>query len=173
LVGFTPEAVDAKSIASSVGKSYDPSFDWDGLSRIRDRWPRKLLVKGILHPEDARRAAQLGCDAVIVSNHGGRQLDTAIGSLDALPAVIAAVGDRMDVLVDGGVRRGTDILKALALGAKAVMIGRPLLYGVCAGGEAGASRVLHILHDEMVRCMKLSGRAAVAAIDKTLLRTQP
>lgn len=173
LVGFTPEAVDAKSIASSVGKSYDPSFDWDGLARIRDQWPRKLLVKGILHPEDARRAAQLGCDAVIISNHGGRQLDTAIGSLDALPAVIAAVGSRMDVLVDGGVRRGTDILKALALGATAVMIGRPLLYGVSAGGEAGASRVLHVLHDELVRSMKLAGRTGIADVDASLLRAAP
>lgn len=171
LVGFTPEAVDAKSIASSVGKSYDPSFDWNGLARIRDIWPRKLLVKGILHPEDARRVADLGCDGVIVSNHGGRQLDGAIATLDALPAVVDAVGDRIQVIMDGGVRRGTDIVKALALGAKAVMVGRPALYGVCAGGEAGASRMLHILHDEMVRCMRLSGLSSTASIRDLLLNT--
>lgn len=173
LVGFTPEAVDVKSIASSVGKSYDPSFDWDGLARIRDLWPRKLLVKGILHPMDARRVADLGCDGVIVSNHGGRQLDTAVATLDALPAVVAAVGDRLDVLVDGGVRRGTDIVKALALGATAVMVGRPALYGVAAGGEAGVARMLFILHDEMVRCMRLSGRPCVGAIDQSLLNKLP
>lgn len=170
LVGFTPEAVDVKSIASSVGKSYDPTFDWEGLARIRDVWPRKLLVKGILHPQDALQVAELGCEGVIVSNHGGRQLDTAVPTLDALPSVVSAVGDRLDVLVDGGVRRGTDIVKALALGATAVMIGRPALYGVCAGGEAGAARMLYILHDELVRCMRLSGRACIARIDESLLR---
>lgn len=171
LIGFTPEAVDAKSIASSVGKSYDASFDWEGLARIRDLWPRKLLVKGILHPDDARRAANLGCDGVIVSNHGGRQLDGAIATLDALPAIVAAVGLRMDVLMDGGVRRGSDIVKALALGAKGVMVGRPLLYGVSAGGEIGAARALHILQDEMTRCMRLSGLASVSEIQHSLLNT--
>jgi len=169
LVGFTPEAVDAKSIASSVGKSYDPAFDWDGLARIREAWPRKLLVKGVLHPADAARVAELGCDAVIVSNHGGRQLDGAIAALDALPAVVQAAGGRIEVLMDGGVRRGSDIVKALALGANGVLVGRPALYGVCAAGEAGASRMLHILHDELARCMVLCGVTAVGAIDGGLL----
>ena len=171
LIGFTPEAVDAKSIASSVGKSYDSSFDWDGLARLRDLWPRKLMVKGILHPDDARRAADLGCDGVIVSNHGGRQLDGAIATLDALPAIVAAAGTRLDVLMDGGVRRGADIVKALALGAKGVMVGRPLLYGVSAGGEEGAARALYILQDELTRCMRLSGIASVSEIRQSLLST--
>lgn len=171
LIGFTPEAVDAKSIASSVGKSYDPAFDWEGLARIRDLWPRKLLLKGILHPDDARRAADLGCDGVIVSNHGGRQLDGAIATLDALPAIVAAAGTRLDVLMDGGVRRGADIVRALALGAKGVMVGRPLLYGVSAGGEAGAARALHILQDELKRCMQLSGLASMSDIHPSLLNT--
>ena len=164
LIGFTPEAVDAKSIASSVGKSYDPSFDWPSLARIRDAWPRKLLLKGVLHPEDAVLAAKAGCDGVIVSNHGGRQLDSAVATLDALPGVAAAVGGRMEVLLDGGLRRGGDIVKALALGAHGVMVGRPALYGASAAGQAGVARMLQLLHDEMTRTMRLAGRTSVAGL---------
>ncbi|MEI2415861.1 alpha-hydroxy acid oxidase [Orrella sp. JC864] len=173
MAGFVPDAVDASTIASSVGKNYDPAFVWEDLRRIRDRWPGPLLIKGVLHPEDARRAAELGADAVIVSNHGGRQLDGAAAALQALPAVAQAVGDRLQVLVDGGVRRGADIVKALALGADAVMVGRPMLYGVSAAGQAGAERALFLLREELVRALRLTGVADVSRIDGSVLFRGP
>jgi (S)-mandelate dehydrogenase len=171
LEGFTPAAASAASQASSVGRNYDPSFDWDRLKEIRDYWPRKLIVKGIVRPDDAQRAAALGVDAVVVSNHGGRQLDDGIATLDALPDVAAAVGDKVTVLVDGGIRRGRDVVKALALGAKGVLIGRATLYGACAAGEAGASRAIEILREELVRTMSLCGVTQVSDIGRDLVRT--
>lgn len=173
LIGFTPDAVDIGTIASSVGKQYDPAFDWNAFRPIRDRWPGKLLIKGILHPQDAVLAADAGCDGVIVSNHGGRQLDGAIATLDALPEIAAAVGNRISVLVDGGVRRGSDVLKALALGAHAVMVGRPALYGVCAGGQDGVARAIAILQDELVRAMRLAGTPTLADISPALVTARP
>ena len=153
LIGFTPESTSTAGIASSVGRNYDASFDWDSLKAMRDNWPKKMLVKGIAHAEDAERIASIGCDGVVVSNHGGRQLDGSIATLDALPPIARAVGSRISVLIDGGIRRGGDVVKALALGARAVMIGRATLYGACAAGEAGATRALEILSDELrVRC---------------------
>jgi (S)-mandelate dehydrogenase len=169
LIGFTAEAVTATAIASSVGRSYDPTFDWDGLKAIRDAWPRKLIIKGVAHPQDAAKALALGCDAIVVSNHGGRQLDGGIATLDALPAVVESVRGRVPVLVDGGVRRGVDVVKALALGAQAVMIGRATLYGACAAGEAGAARALEILRSELARAMQLCGAHKVSAIESDLL----
>ncbi|MBN9427292.1 MAG: alpha-hydroxy-acid oxidizing protein [Burkholderiales bacterium] len=169
LVGITPTATDTRGIASTVGRNYDPSFDWSALREVRDAWGGKLIVKGIVRPDDAIRAAELGADAVIVSNHGGRQLDGGVATLDALPGVVAAVGQRVEVYVDGGVRRGVDVVKALALGARAVLIGRPTLYGVCAGGEAGALRALEILRSEFVRAMQLCGVTSVAQIGPDLL----
>lgn len=168
LFGFTPDAVSSTSIASSVGKSYDAGLDWDVLRQVRERWPRKLLIKGILHPEDAVLAADHGCDGVIVSNHGGRQLDCAIASLDALPAIAQAVNGRISVLLDGGVRTGVDVIKAIALGADAVMVGRPMLYGVCSGGEVGARRAIELLQDEMLRAMRLCGVRTVGEIRQRL-----
>ena len=169
LLEFAPDTKDTAQLASSVGRSFSASFDWAGLAEIRAAWPRKLVLKGVLRADDAERAAALGCDALVVSNHGGRQLDGGSASVAALPAVVAAVGGRCPVLVDGGVRRGVDILKARALGAEAVLIGRPALYGVCAAGEAGARHALEILHDELVRGMRLCGVTAVAAISRDLL----
>src|SRR5690606_33224243 len=151
MIGFTPDAESATQIATSVGKNYDPSFDWSAFAEIRRQWPRKLLIKGVLHPEDAKRAVELGCDGIIVSNHGGRQLDGAIASLDALPHIVSAVNNNAEILIDGGIRRGSDVIKALALGANAVMVGRPALYGVCAAGEEGVSRAIAILEEELVR----------------------
>jgi (S)-mandelate dehydrogenase len=168
LAGFTPEA-SATAVASSVGRSYDPSFDWDAFKAMRDTWPRKLIVKGIVRPDDAERAVAAGCDAIVVSNHGGRQLDGGIATLDALPGVVAAAGGRASVLIDGGVRRGVDVLKALALGAEAVLVGRATLYGACIGGEAGAARALAILQEEFVRSMQLCGARQVAEIGPELL----
>ena len=169
VASFAPEATNIAEIASSVGRFWDADFDWDGLKQMRERWPRKMLVKGILRADDAERLAAMGCDAVVVSNHGGRQLDGAVASLDALPAIVRAVKGRMSVLVDGGVRRGVDVVKALALGAEAVMLGRATLYGACAAGEAGAARALEILRDELVRSMQLSGVRSVSEIGPDLL----
>ena len=169
LIGYTAEATSAAAIASSVGGNYDPSFDWDSLKAMRDGWPRKLIVKGVTRPEDAERLAALGCDAIVVSNHGGRQLDGGVATADALPAIARAVGSRVDVLVDGGIRRGRDVVKALALGARAVMIGRATLYGACAGGEAGAARAVTILRDELERSMRLCGVRSVREIAADLI----
>ncbi len=169
LAGFVPQNASAAAVGSSVGRNYDPSFDWDDLKVMRDRWPRKLLVKGIAHPADAERLVGLGADAIIVSNHGGRQLDGSIATLDALPGVVSAVNGKAEVLVDGGVRRGADVVKALALGARAVLVGRATLYGACAGGEAGAKKALAILTDEFRRTMQLCGVTKVDQIGPDLL----
>ncbi len=159
----------ASAIASSVGRNYDPSFDWARLEQVRALWPRKLIVKGVAHPEDAARLATLGADAVVVSNHGGRQLDGGAATLDLLGPVVAAVNGRIPVLMDGGVRRGTDVIKALACGAQAVLVGRATLYGAVAAGLPGAQRALDILRDEIERGMRLCGVQQVAQIDRELL----
>ena len=169
LVGLEKQATNASAIASSVGRNYDPSFNWDSLQKIRDSWPRKLIVKGILSPHDAQRVATMGCDAVVVSNHGGRQLDGAVATFDALPAVVRAVDGKIPVLLDGGIRRGSDILKALALGAQGVMLGRATLYGVSAAGEAGASRAITILKDELTRTMQLCGVRQFSEVNGSLV----
>ena len=169
LVGLEKQATHATAIASSVGRNYDPAFNWESLQKIRDSWPRKLIVKGILNPGDAQRVAAMGCDAVVVSNHGGRQLDGAVATFDALPAVVRAVDGKIPVLLDGGIRRGSDILKALALGAQGVMLGRATLYGVSAAGEAGASRAIAILKDELTRTMQLCGARNLNEIDACFL----
>lgn len=160
---------NVNTAASTVGRNYDPSFDWDDLGRIRDAWKGKLVVKGIARGEDARRLADLGVDAVAVSNHGGRQLDGALPSLYCLPEVRAAVGRRVEVLVDGGIRRGSDIVKALALGADAVMVGRAILYGLAAGGSHGAHRALDVLAQELRRTMQLLGTPEPGAIGAHLI----
>lgn len=169
LIGLETQTTDSTAIASSVGRNYDPCFDWVSLQKIRDGWPRKLIVKGILRPGDAARLAAMGCDAVVVSNHGGRQLEGAVATFDALPGVLQAVGGRIPVLLDGGVRRGSDIFKALAMGAKGVMLGRATLYGAVATGEAGAGRALAILKDELVRTMQLCGVRSVGDADASLI----
>jgi (S)-mandelate dehydrogenase len=171
LEGFEPEPARPGTIASSVGDHLDPAFDWDRLKALRDSWPRKLVVKGVLRADDAERMAALGCDAVVVSNHGGRQLDGAIATLDALPEIARAVGRHTTVLFDSGVRRGGDIVKARALGARAVLVGRATLYGVAAAGEAGARRALEILADELVRTMQLCGVTRFEDIGKELIAT--
>jgi (S)-mandelate dehydrogenase len=173
LVGLETKATSSTAIASSVGRNYDPSFNWDSLQKIRDTWPRKLIVKGILGPEDAMRVAAMGCDALVVSNHGGRQLDGAVATFDALPRVVEAIHGRIPVLVDGGIRRGGDIFKALAMGAEGVLVGRATLYGVAAAGEAGAVRALTILKDELMRTMQLCGVRTVGEIDASLIFGEP
>ncbi|RTE65298.1 alpha-hydroxy-acid oxidizing protein [Amphritea opalescens] len=142
----------------------DTLLDWEKVARIRDQWPGKLILKGVLHPDDAIHAQQLGFDGVVVSNHGGRQLDGALSSIAALPAIAAAVGGEMDLLLDSGVRRGSDIAKAAALGVQGVMLGRATLFGVAAGGELGATRVLDILEEELQRCLNLMGVQRLAEL---------
>jgi (S)-mandelate dehydrogenase len=167
--GYKFSSTKMTDIATAVGREMDAAFDWEELKRLRDLWPRKLVLKGVERPDDAERAAALGCDGVVVSNHGGRQLDGAVPTLEALPAVARAVGHRMTVLLDGGVRRGVDILKARALGAQAVLVGRATLFGVMAGGEPGAQRALQILSGELERAMKLCGVRAIADIGPDLI----
>ena len=147
----------------------DRALTWDALARIRDRWPRKLIVKGLLCVEDIVRAAEIGVDGVVISNHGGRQLDWAVAPLDLLPDARRGVGDRIAILVDGGIRRGSDVIKAVALGADAVLAGRALLYGVAAAGRAGAKRALDILRQEIDRDLGLLGVRSIAELAPDLL----
>lgn len=145
------------------------ALDWSDMAWLRTIWPRKLLIKGVLAADDARLALQHGADGVVVSNHGGRQLDGALAAIDALPAIVEAVGTRMPVLFDSGVRRGSDIVKALALGADFVFTGRATLYGAAAGGEAGVARALELLRSETDRVMALIGCNTVAELDRRYL----
>ncbi len=145
------------------------ALDWSDMAWLRTIWPRKLLIKGVLVADDARLALQHGADGVVVSNHGGRQLDGARAAIDALPAIVEAVGGRMPVLFDSGVRRGSDIVKALALGADFVFTGRATLYGAAAGGEAGVARALELLRTETDRVMALIGCSTVAELDRRFL----
>jgi (S)-mandelate dehydrogenase len=169
LAGYRFSTPVGTDIVTAVGREMDAGLDWEYVKQLRDQWPGKLLLKGVERPDDAERAAAVGCDGVVVSNHGGRQLDGAAATLDALPHVARAVGGRMTVLLDGGVRRGVDILKARALGAQAVLVGRATLFGVMAGGEPGARRALEILATELERAMKLCGVRSVAEIGPELL----
>jgi lactate 2-monooxygenase len=148
----------------------DPAKTWDDLVWPREQWDGPIALKGVLHPDDARKAADAGMNGVIVSNHGGRQIDGEISALDALPEVVAAVGDRMDVLLDSGVRTGSDVIKALALGARAVLIGRPYVYGLGLGGEDGVRHVLRSLLAELDLSMALSGITRPDELDPSVLR---
>jgi L-lactate dehydrogenase (cytochrome) len=157
IVGHAPGVKDTRALASWTSEQFDPTLNWDDVKRIKGQWGGKLIVKGILDPEDADLAAKSGADALIVSNHGGRQLDGTISSIAALPAVAAAVGDRIEVFMDGGIRSGQDVLKALALGAKGVFIGRPYIYGLGAMGEAGVAKALECIRRELDVSMALCG----------------
>jgi isopentenyl diphosphate isomerase/L-lactate dehydrogenase-like FMN-dependent dehydrogenase len=145
-------------------------FTWEDVKWIRDQWSGPLLVKGILSGDDAVLAADVGVDAVVVSNHGGRQLEGAPATLRVLPEVVAATAGRVEVLVDGGVRRGGDVLKAVAMGARAVLIGRAYLYALAAAGEAGVDRMLQIFKVDMTRSMALMGCPSVSELDRSWLQ---
>jgi 4-hydroxymandelate oxidase len=151
----------------------DATVTWEVLERLREITSLPIVVKGILTVDDARRAVDRGARAVVLSNHGGRQLDGAVTGLDALPEVVEAVGARAEVYVDGGVRRGRDVLIALALGARGVGIGRPVLWALAAGGEAGVARLLTLLNNELAVSMMLAGRRSVAEIDRSLVTRRP
>lgn len=161
------------SFSAYVHDLFDPTLTWGAVEWLRAQTTLPVVVKGILTAEDARMAVEHGVEAVIVSNHGGRQLDGAVASIDALPDVADAVDGRAEVLMDGGVRRGTDVLKALALGARAVCIGRPYLWALAAAGEAGVRDVLRILREELSLAMALSGRPSIASVDRSLIRRSP
>jgi 4-hydroxymandelate oxidase len=150
----------------------DPKLTWDDIEWLRSQTRLPLILKGVLSPDDARRAAAAGVSGLIVSNHGGRNLDTLPATIDALPAIVAEVAGRMPVLVDGGIRRGTDILKALAFGASAVLIGRPYIFGLAVGGAEGVTRVIAILRREFEMAMALTGRPSIASIDPSVIFRQ-
>jgi (S)-mandelate dehydrogenase len=145
-------------------------LDWDSIKALRDRWRGKFVLKGLLHPDDAERALALGADGVVVSNHGGRALDSSCATIEALPDIVAAVGGRMTVFLDSGIRRGSDVIKAVALGADAVLAGRAPLYGLAAAGEPGVARALELLKAETARTMAMLGARSLAEVDKSLLR---
>lgn len=159
----------ASATWTTAAPAVEAALTWDDLDWLASLSPLPVIPKGILHPADAAIAVEHGAPAVIVSNHGGRQLDSAIATLDALPAVVAAVSGRAEVLVDGGIRRGTDVLKALALGARAVLIGRPVLWGLAVGGEAGVRHVLELLRTELALDLLLCGLVSPADVDHHLL----
>ena len=145
---YAGEGASADDVANLVASQVTAPLNWDNVARYRDMWPRNLVIKGIMHPDDAVRAAELGCDGIVVSNHGARQLDRAPGAIEALPGIVDAVGDRMTVMLDSGVQRGSDIVTALCLGAKFVFVGRATLYGVAAGAVPGAAKAIDILRKE-------------------------
>jgi L-lactate dehydrogenase (cytochrome) len=165
LVGRGAAAGDSVTLATYLNTQFDPTLSWSDLEWLRGVWSGPIVVKGILRPEDATQAVDAGAAGIGVSNHGGRQLDHAPSAITALPAVVDAVGDRAEVFVDGGVRRGSDVLKAIALGARACLVGRALLYGLAAAGDAGAARALTILSDELKLALALAGCQSLDQLD--------
>ncbi len=160
-------------LAAHVQAMFEPRLGWSEVAWVRENWSGPMLLKGVLHPAEAERAVALGIDGIIVSNHGGRQLDRCPGSIEALPEIARRLEGRVPLVLDGGVRRGVDILTALALGASACMLGRPALWGLACGGEAGATRALALLQEELARAMTLCGVREIAAIGPELLSPQP
>ncbi|MEM7137397.1 MAG: alpha-hydroxy acid oxidase [Myxococcota bacterium] len=164
------DAADGESgLAAYFANLLDPSLSWNDLDWLRSISPMPVLIKGVVRADDARRAVDHGTNGIVVSNHGGRQLDTSIATIEALPAIADEVGAEVPLLLDGGVRRGTDVLKAVALGASAVLVGRPVLWGLAAGGQAGVEHALGLLRDEIDLAMALAGAPNVAAITADLL----
>ena len=173
IVGHVKGVKDMRELSAWTAEQFDPTLSWDDVKRIKDRWGGKLILKGILDPVDAELAAQSGADAIIVSNHGGRQLDGAISSISALPTIARAVGSRIEVLMDGGIRSGQDVIKALALGAKGVFIGRAFIYGLGAMGQAGVATALEIIRKELDTTMALCGLRDVRQVTADILAKPP
>ena len=166
IVGHAKGVGDMSSLASWTNEQFDPQLDWSKVARLRDKWGGKFILKGILDVEDAKMAADFGADAIIVSNHGGRQLDGALSAIRMLGPIVEAVGDRIEVQFDGGIRSGQDVLKALALGAKGTYIGRAFVYGLGAMGEAGVTKALEVIHRELDITMALCGERNVADLGR-------
>ncbi len=173
VVGHVQGVDDIASLGAWTTEQFDPTLNWSDIDWIRERWGGKLILKGILDPEDAREAVRVGADALIVSNHGGRQLDGAPSSIAALPAIVDAVGDDIEVHLDGGIRSGQDVLRALCLGARGTYIGRAFIYGLGALGEAGVSRSLEIIRHELDMTMGLCGVSRVADLGRHNLLDPP
>ena len=169
IVGHTEGASNASSLAAWTNEKFDAGLDWARVKELRDMWEGPVILKGIMDVEDAKKAVEVGVDAIVVSNHGGRQLDGALSSIRALEPIVNAVGDKLDVYLDSGIRSGQDILKAMAMGAKGTMIGRSYIYGLGAMGEAGVTKALEVMQKELDISMALCGRSDINAVDKSIL----
>ena len=169
IVGHVSGVADMGSLSSWTASQFDPALSWDDVQWIKNRWGGKLIIKGIMDAEDAKLAAQSGADALIVSNHGGRQLDGAPSSIEALPGIVDAVGSQIEVHMDGGIRSGQDVLKARALGARGVYIGRAMLYGLGAMGQAGVAKAIDIIHKELDITMAFCGHTQIDRVNRDIL----
>ena len=169
LVGHVKGVSDVKSLAAWTNEQFDPRLSWADVAWVKEQWGGKFILKGIMDVEDAKLAVAAGADAIVVSNHGGRQLDGAPSSIEALPAIVAAVGHQTEVWMDGGIRSGQDVLKAWALGARGTMIGRAMVYGLGAMGEAGVTKALQIIHKELDITMAFCGHTDIQNVDKRIL----
>ena len=169
IVGHVKGVKDMSSLADWTVSQFDASLSWDDVKEIRKQWGGKVIIKGILDAEDARAAVNVGADAIVVSNHGGRQLDGALSAIKALPAIVDAVGDKAEVWMDGGIRSGQDVLRAIAMGAQGTLIGRAFLYGLGAGGQDGVTQALEIIHKELDLTMGLCGQSELRKVDSSIL----
>lgn len=169
LVGHVKGVSDMSSLAAWTNEQFDPRLNWDDVAWVKERWGGKLILKGIMDVEDARLAAKSGADAIVVSNHGGRQLDGAPSSIHALPAIVSEVGSAIEVHMDGGIRSGQDVLRAWALGARGCWIGRAMVYGLGAMGEAGVTKALQIIHKELDVTMAFCGHTQIGHVDRRIL----
>lgn len=170
IVGHAQGVTDVSSLAAWTAEQFDPRLNWDDVKRIKELWGGKLVLKGVMEPEDARMAAESGADALVVSNHGGRQLDGAPSSIKVLPDIVSAVGKNIEVWMDGGIRSGQDVLRAVALGAKGTLIGRSFLYSLGAAGEAGVTKCLQMLAKELDLTMAFCGHNDINKVDASILR---
>jgi L-lactate dehydrogenase (cytochrome) len=173
LASVLGESTGIEDYFAWMRNNFDPSISWKDLEFIRQEWSGPLIIKGVLHVEDAREVVRLGADGLVVSNHGGRQLDGAASTAKALPSIAQAVGQDITVLADGGVRSGLDVVRLLALGAKGVLLGRAWAYALAAGGEAGVARMLRLLSAEMRVAMALTGVTSIGQIDRSILFEPP
>ena len=169
IVGHVSGVSDTSSLSEWTQTQFDPALDWDKISKIKEYWGGKVILKGILDKEDAKMALQVGADAMIVSNHGGRQLDGAISSIEALPSILEAVGDKIEIHLDGGVRSGQEILKAVAMGAQGTYVGRPYIYGLGAYGEKGVTLALELIQNELDISMALCGYKNIKDVDQSAI----
>ncbi len=169
LVGHVKGVSDMSSLAAWTNEQFDPRLSWPDIAWVKEQWGGKLILKGIMDAEDARLAVASGADAIVVSNHGGRQLDGAPSSIEALPAIVAEVGSQIEVWMDGGIRSGQDVLKAWALGARGTMIGRAMAYGLGAMGEAGVTKALQMIHKELDTTMAFCGHTQLSNVDRSIL----
>ena len=170
IVGHASGVSDTSSLSAWTSQQFDPALSWDDVAWIKDKWGGKIIIKGIMEPEDAHLAVKSGADALIVSNHGGRQLDGALPSIEALPAIVDAVGkDNIEIYLDSGVRSGQDVIRSVAMGARGVFIGRPFLYGLGAMGEAGVTKALEVIHNEADLTMAFCGLRNIKDVNKSIL----